>query len=71
MAAAPAPAPVPAPAAADVSASLQQAGLVMIETAASAQPIIVEQTSQALGRKPKPVIVIPDEPLQRVETKHE
>ena len=60
-----------APAAVDVSSSLQQAGLVMIETAADAQPIIVEQTPLALGRKPKPVIVVPDEPLQLVETKRE
>jgi ribonuclease E len=56
----------------DVSSSLQQAGLVMIETASIAQPIIVEQTpAQALGRKPKPVQIIADEPLQMVETKQE
>ncbi|CAG4883348.1 fused ribonucleaseE: endoribonuclease; RNA-binding protein; RNA degradosome binding protein [Georgfuchsia toluolica] len=68
----PAPAPVAAPAEVDVSASLQQAGLIMIETAAGAQPIIVEPApAQPLGRKPKPIVVIPDEPLQMVETKHE
>ena len=44
----------------------------MIETVAGAQPIIVEQApAQPLGRKPKPVMVVPEEPLQMVETKHE
>ncbi|MFY9327644.1 MAG: Rne/Rng family ribonuclease [Georgfuchsia sp.] len=66
------PAPVPVPTTVDVSASLQQAGLVMIETVAGAQPIIVEQAPvQPRGRKPKPVPIIVDEPLQLVETKRE
>jgi ribonuclease E len=56
----------------DMSASLQQAGLVLIETAAgqrSAEPIVVPQP--ALGRKPKPVAAIASEPLQMVETKRD
>jgi hypothetical protein len=55
-----------------MSASLQQAGLVLIETAAgqrSAEPIVVPQP--ALGRKPKPVAAIASEPLQMVETKRD
>ena len=68
-----APAPVPAPAPVDLSASLQQAGLVLIETVPDkvqpAAPIIVPP--QPLGRKPKSAAVIAAEPLQMVETKHE
>ncbi|RLJ64952.1 Rne/Rng family ribonuclease [Sulfurisoma sediminicola] len=60
------------PAAVDMSASLQQAGLVLIETAAgsrAAEPIVVPHPP--LGRKPKPVSVAPSEPLQMVETKRD
>ncbi len=53
----------------DVSASLEKAGLVMIETSAvqpaSAAPV------QTLGRKPRPVVVVASEPLQIVETKRD
>jgi ribonuclease E len=73
------PAPVQAPAhvetapTADLGANLEQAGLVMIETAAdkarAAEPIVV--SAPALGRKPKPVAIIADEPLQIVETRRE
>ena len=77
---APAPAPVAAPAPTPVATpkenlvpDLAQAGLVMIETAAdkaqSVEPVITP--NQPLGRKPKPVVVIPDEPLQLVETRNE
>jgi ribonuclease E len=71
LAAEPVSAPMPAPV--DVSASLQQAGLVMIETSANKLPPVAFDTapSQPLGRKPKPVQVIPDEPLQMVETRQE
>jgi hypothetical protein len=76
-AAEPAPLPVAvpegktAPAPADLSATLQQVGLVMIETAASrgGEPIVVEQPR--LGRKPKAVTVVASEPLQMVETKRD
>jgi hypothetical protein len=64
--------PAAAPAAVDMSASLQQAGLVLIETAAvsrAAEPIVVPQPP--LGRKPKPVATIASEPLQMVETKRD
>jgi hypothetical protein len=53
-----------------MSASRQQARLVLIETAAaqrSVEPIVVPQP--ALGRKPKPVVTVASEPLQMVETK--
>lgn len=62
--------PVPA---VDLTANLEQAGLVMIETAAtriqSAMPI--EPAKPQLGRKPKAPVVVPDEPLQMVETRHD
>ncbi|CAB1369391.1 Rne/Rng family ribonuclease [Denitratisoma oestradiolicum] len=50
---------------------LSQAGLVMIETVSSrpaSAPVAV--ATQPLGRKPKPVQVVADEPLQMVETRH-
>ncbi len=54
----------------DVTASLQNAGLVMIETAASTSVApSYAAPAQPLGRKPKPILVTPDEPLQMVETK--
>jgi fused signal recognition particle receptor len=63
---------VPAPAV-NVTANLEQAGLVMIETAAtrsqSAAPI--ELPKPQLGRKPKAPVVVADEPLQMVETRHD
>jgi ribonuclease E len=73
--AAPPPAPVvaPQPIKVDLSGSLEQAGLVMIETAAEKkarlEAPVVEQPQ--LGRKPKPVVVIADEPLQIIETRRE
>jgi len=69
---APVAAPVAAAAAIDVGASLQQAGLVMIETAAGSQvaaaPVV---EAPRLGRKPKAPVIIAAEPLQMVETKHD
>lgn len=69
----PEPAPVIEAAKADIGANLEQAGLVLIETAAdkakTVEPVFVP--AQPLGRKPKPVMVIPDEPLQIVETRRE
>jgi ribonuclease E len=68
-----APEPIPAPPAiapVDLSASLQQAGLVMIETSATHPIAETAPPPQPLGRKPKPMAVIADEPLQMVETKH-
>jgi ribonuclease E len=57
----------------DVSANLEQAGLVMIETAASriqsAAPI--ELPKPQLGRKPKAPVIVAEEPLQMVETRHD
>ena len=71
----PMPQAAPQPIKIDLSGSLQQAGLVMIETAAEkkdrldVQPMAGEQPQ--LGRKPKSVVVIADEPLQIVETRRE
>jgi len=63
---------VPAPAPIDMSASLQQAGLVMIETSSDKPPVAPpEQPSSPLGRKPRAVEVVASEPLQMVETKHD
>jgi ribonuclease E len=61
--------PPPAPVIVDVSASLQQAGLVMIETSSTpAKVAIALPTPTTLGRKPKAVATIASEPLQMVET---
>jgi ribonuclease E len=73
---APTPAPIavtPAPQVVDLASNLEQAGLVMIETAAGkAMPAAVTpEPAKPLGRKPKPVPVITQEPLQMVETKHD
>jgi ribonuclease E len=63
--------PVPAPPPIDLSGSLQQAGLVMIETNGDAAPAApVTAPVQALGRKPRAAAVIVDEPLQIIETKN-
>ena len=65
------PAPKPAAAPVDISGSLQQAGLVMIETSGGAPaPTAHAEPVQPLGRKPKPAPVIVNEPLQMVETKN-
>ena len=55
----------------DIATNLEQVGLVMIETVASApvQQIVVPQPP--LGRKPKTAAVIAAEPLQMVETRKE
>ena len=54
----------------DFSETLQQAGLILIQTAQtdhlSSAPVT---PSQPLGRKPKPAPIIADEPLQMIETK--
>jgi ribonuclease E len=63
--------PAPKPAPVDLSGSLQQAGLVMIETSNSAPRVAVPEPTPALGRKPKPAPVLANEPLQMVETKHD
>ncbi len=57
----------------DLSVSLQQAGLQLVETSsdkARSQAQIAVPTP-ALGRKPRPVPVIADEPLQIVETRQD
>ncbi|MBA3033503.1 MAG: Rne/Rng family ribonuclease [Gammaproteobacteria bacterium] len=54
----------------DLSASLQQAGLQMVETSNAVAVPAVPSVVQPLGRKPKPAVVIPAEPLQMVETQH-
>lgn len=55
----------PAP---DFSANLEQAGLIMVQTVHTAPAANLAPT-QPLGRKPKPVIIAPSEPLQMIETK--
>ena len=63
--------PAPAPAPVDLGASLQQAGLVMIETSnAAPRPMAVEEAPR-LGRKPRQSQVAASEPLQMVETRRE
>ncbi len=64
-----APAPVATPL--DISATLQETGLVMIETSrdkvVGGAEVLMAPPVQ-LGRKPKPMAVIPEEPLKQVET---
>ena len=56
----------------DLGASLQQAGLVLIETSgAGAHPVAAPEPAPVLGRKPKAVQMVADEPLQMVETKRD
>jgi ribonuclease E len=62
--------PAPQPAV-DVKESLQQVGLVMIETSHAAPVVDVFAPAQPLGRKPRPAAVIASEPLQMVETKQD
>ena len=57
----------------DLGNSLAESGLVMIETSrekvqALAQSHSEEASSRPLGRRPRPSLVITDEPLQQVET---
>ncbi|MDP2824471.1 MAG: Rne/Rng family ribonuclease, partial [Sulfuritalea sp.] len=64
--------PATKPAPVDLSGSLQQAGLVMIETSNSApHTAATPEPAPVLGRKPKPAPTIVAEPLQMVETKHD
>jgi hypothetical protein len=64
--------PEPTPAI-DISSDLAQAGLVMIETAASKAhaDVAIELPRPQLGRKPKAPVLVADEPLQMVETRRE
>jgi ribonuclease E len=63
------PEPVPA-APVDITADLAQAGLVLIETSgAKPAPTPIEMPAPALGRKPKSVAAVPEQPLQMVETR--
>jgi hypothetical protein len=57
----------------DLSATLNQVGLVMIETAGNTpqQANAALEQPQALGRKPKAPAVVAQEPLQMVETRHD
>ncbi|MDP1524725.1 MAG: Rne/Rng family ribonuclease [Rhodocyclaceae bacterium] len=52
----------------DLSSELQKAGLQLVETSGSTAPVMVVAPAPTLGRKPKAAVVIPDEPLQLVET---
>jgi ribonuclease E len=52
---------------AELTANLVSAGLTMIETS-STSSYIPQAAPIKLGRKPRPAVVIADEPLQMVET---
>jgi len=56
----------------DLSSTLAESGLVMIETsrekAAAAAESVIEPPAPQLGRRPRPAPVIVEEPLQQVET---
>jgi ribonuclease E len=54
------------------AADLAQAGLVLIETTSDKPSAVpVEMPQRPLGRKPKPAVVIPEEPLQIIETRRD
>ncbi|HEY8855984.1 MAG TPA: Rne/Rng family ribonuclease [Rugosibacter sp.] len=54
----------------DFSDTLQQAGLTLVQTTQPTYaPSALVTPAQPLGRKPKPVQIVADEPLQMVETK--
>ncbi len=54
----------------DFSDTLQQAGLILIQTVQTDKaPSALVTPTQPLGRKPKPAQIIADEPLQMIETK--
>ncbi|SMB26582.1 fused ribonucleaseE: endoribonuclease; RNA-binding protein; RNA degradosome binding protein [Sterolibacterium denitrificans] len=55
----------------DFSNSLEQAGLILIETSGNHAPTETTEPVQKLGRKPRPAPVIVHEPLQMVETRTE
>ncbi|MDO9243787.1 MAG: Rne/Rng family ribonuclease [Rhodocyclaceae bacterium] len=59
---------MPPPPVVDLTANLQQAGLQLIETSHAAVVPVTTSEAKPLGRKPKPAMVIPAEPLQMVET---
>jgi ribonuclease E len=62
----------PSTSAADLATSLDNAGLVMIETSGNhGHAAIHAPEPQKLGRKPRPAPVIVNEPLQMVETRNE
>jgi ribonuclease E len=65
------PAPIVAPV--DLGASLEQAGLVLIETSGHnhSAPAYAPESAPKLGRKPRPAPVIASEALQMVETRNE
>jgi ribonuclease E len=65
------PAPAPEAEPVDLSASLQQAGLVMIETSGTAPREQALPEAPKLGRKPRQVQVAAAEPLQMVETRRD
>ncbi|MBI5107915.1 MAG: Rne/Rng family ribonuclease [Rhodocyclales bacterium] len=61
----------PAPEPVDLGTSLQQAGLVLIETSsATPRPELAEEAPK-LGRKPRATLVVAAEPLQMVETRRD
>ncbi|MDR2209325.1 MAG: Rne/Rng family ribonuclease [Azoarcus sp.] len=58
-----------APVTSDLFGSLEETGLVMIETSSEKKAVPAAQEEPVRqGRKPRVVAVIPDEPLQQVET---
>jgi ribonuclease E len=54
----------------DLSGNLAQAGLIMVQTSHPA-PAVSFEPLQPLGRKPKPRLILPSEPLQMIETKQD
>ncbi len=52
----------------DLAVALQDSGLVMVETSHKTTEATPAEPEIRLGRKPKPVPVVSDEPLMQVET---
>ena len=62
--------PAPSKPQVDLSLVLQESGLIMVETSSASTPRTVAAESEIrLGRKPKPVVAVSNEPMLQVETR--
>lgn len=62
--------PAPAVPQVDISVALKESGLVMVETRRDLAPrAIPAEPEIRLGRKPKPVVMVSNEPMMQVETR--
>ena len=68
---APIPMPAPVEPQADISVALQECGLVMVETSRERATAQVPANPEIhLGRKPKAAVVVGNEPMMQLQTRH-